>query len=170
MVVWGSGGHTTEMLRLIQKLDVERYRPMHFVLASSDTTSEDKIATSHCPCAEGAKWHRVPRSREVKQSYVTSVVTTCYATLRSCLLVLRVRPQTIVCNGPGTCVPIVLSAFLLRMTGLGQPIIVFAESFCRVTSLSVTGKLLYYVADRFVVQWPQLAAKYPRAEYQGTMI
>jgi len=41
--------------------------------------------------------------------------------------------------------------------------VVFVESFCRVTQLSATGRLLYYVADEFVVHWPGLARKYPRA-------
>lgn len=34
--------------------------------------------------------------------------------------------------------------------------VVFVESLCRVQSLSLTGRILYYLADRFVVQWPGL--------------
>ena len=56
----------------------------------------------------------------------------------------------------------------------------FVESFCRVQKwyqyllltcrLSVTGYLLYYVADSFVVQWPQLQRKYPRSVYLGILL
>ena len=41
------------------------------------------------------------------------------------------------------------------------------ESIARVDSLSLSGKLLVRAADRFLVQWPQLAKKYTKAEYIG---
>ena len=41
------------------------------------------------------------------------------------------------------------------------------ESIARVDSLSLSGKLLVRTADRFLVQWPQLAKKYTKAEYIG---
>jgi beta-1,4-N-acetylglucosaminyltransferase len=170
MVVWGSGGHTTEMLRLIQHLDTSKYMPMTFVVAFSDKTSEDKIRTSTCPCAVNATWLRIPRSREVKQSWFTSVFTTAYATLHSFVMICRIQPEVILCNGPGTCVPLCMSAFVLRLLGVYQPVLIFAESFCRVKTLSFSGKILYYFVDRFIVQWSQLVDKYPRAEYFGKMI
>ena len=45
----------------------------------------------------------------------------------------------------------------------------FVESFARVQALSLTGKLLYPLADRFVVQWPQLVQKHSAAEYLGIL-
>jgi hypothetical protein len=33
LVIFGSGGHTTEMLRIIQRLNIEKYSPLYFVLA-----------------------------------------------------------------------------------------------------------------------------------------
>lgn len=71
-------------------------------------------------------------------------------------MVARKRPQLIMCNGPGTCLPICLAAFCFRLVFFMDVRIVFCESFCRVKTLSLTGRLLYPIADRFVVQWPQL--------------
>lgn len=51
----------------------------------------------------------------------------------------------------GTCLPVCYAAFLLRAVGLASSRIVFAESFCRVKTLSLTGKLLYPIADKVVV-------------------
>ena len=48
--------------------------------------------------------------------------------------------------------------------------LVFVESFARTQHLSLTGKLLYRVVDVFLVQWPALAAKYPRAQYRGLLV
>jgi hypothetical protein len=42
------------------------------------------------------------------------------------------------------------------------------ESFCRVKTLSLTGKLLYVFVDVFIVQWMQLVSKkYKKIVYLG---
>lgn len=72
----------------------------------------------------------------------------------------------------GTCIPVCVAAFTLRFLGLGSSCsrTVFCESFCRVKSLSLSGRIMYLLADRFVVHWPELLLKYPRAEYVGQLM
>jgi beta-1,4-N-acetylglucosaminyltransferase len=74
-----------------------------------------------------------------------------------------------VVNGPGTCVPLCWAAFARRLFFMRAPKVVFVESFARVTRLSLSGYLLYPIVDRFVVQWPLQAQKYPYTEYLGTI-
>ena len=66
---------------------------------------------------------------------------------------------------------ITILACLRRLLGLLHTRIVYVESIARVTTLSLTGKILYKarLADGFFVQWPKLAAKYPRAELAGRL-
>lgn len=169
VVVLGSGGHTTEMIRLLARLDARRYSPLTYVVATTDTTSLDRIEAS--PTARGGDAvHRIPRSREVGQSYVTSVVTTLRSFLSSIYVAARVRPDLVLCNGPGTCLPIVAVVFLLRILGLAEGNVVFVESFCRVQNLSLTGKLLYPIVDEFIVHWPELRQQYPRSHMVSTFI
>ena len=48
---------------------------------------------------------------------------------------------------------------------------IFIESWCRLTDLSKTGRLLYPVTDLFLVQWPQLLSVCGRkARYEGAVI
>jgi beta-1,4-N-acetylglucosaminyltransferase len=48
---------------------------------------------------------------------------------------------------------------------------IYIESWCRVKNLSLTGKLVYPVADQFWVQWPQLLKVCgPRARYEGAVV
>lgn len=47
--------------------------------------------------------------------------------------------------------------------------IIYVESAARVKTLSLTGKILYLIADRFFVQWPKLLEKYKYAEYIGRL-
>jgi beta-1,4-N-acetylglucosaminyltransferase len=103
-----------------------------------------------------AEFIRIPRSREVGQSYVTAVFTTLRAQLASAALVFSHAPDVILCNGPGTCLPLAVAGLALRFFGVHDTAVVFVESVCRVSSLSLTGKLLYRVADQVQVQWPEL--------------
>jgi len=57
--------------------------------------------------------HKVFRSREVKQSYFTSVATTLWAIAHAFVIVAKVRPDLIVTNGPGTAVPLCWANFVL---------------------------------------------------------
>mmetsp|Transcript_7585 Transcript_7585/g.12767 ORF Transcript_7585/g.12767 Transcript_7585/m.12767 type:complete len:217 (-) Transcript_7585:347-997(-) len=169
MVVFGSGGHTSEMLHLIRDVSLTQLSPLCFVTAHSDETSLQKIRAFQLKYIDSVQWSTIYRSREVKQSWLSTVVTTSYALLQSFHLVLVLRPQVILCNGPGTCVPICLAAALFRFFSAQfySPRIVFTESYCRVESLSLTGKILYNIADKFIVQWPQLLQRYPKARYIG---
>jgi beta-1,4-N-acetylglucosaminyltransferase len=159
LVVLGSGGHTAEMMQLTKGLLAERYR-ITYVLAASDKTSVGKVEALLGRVLHTHEVARIPRSREVGQSWLSSVLTTAHAAVWAFLLVARTRPSLVLANGPGTCLPICVAAFALRASGLLDNRVVFCESFCRVQSLSLTGKLLYPIADRFVVQWPQLTKRW----------
>lgn len=196
MCVLGSGGHTAEILALLTGFDRTRYAPLTFVAASTDQNSIQRAlqfdaatlptasTSDYCNAANpnsaaaatgvstaNSHSHRcsiltVPRARSVGQSWFTTPLSSARALIASFAIVWRTRPDLILCNGPGTCVPLCLSAFALEVLGIGPVCrIVFVESFCRVRDLSLTGKLLYPIASHFTVLWPQLAAKYPRATY-----
>ncbi|KAB0792409.1 hypothetical protein PPYR_14368 [Photinus pyralis] len=164
----GSGGHTTEMLELVKQLDTERYTPRHYILANSDTTSLGKVQS-----LETSRDHRIvaiPRSRSVGQSYFTSVVTTAYSTLYSVPILARIRPDLLLCNGPGTCVPLCVVAFVLKAAFVCDTKIVFVESFCRTKTFSLSGRILFYLADHILVQWPLLKSRCRRADYVGQLL
>ncbi|XP_030063145.1 UDP-N-acetylglucosamine transferase subunit ALG14 isoform X2 [Microcaecilia unicolor] len=131
--VAGSGGHTTEILRLLGSLS-QSYSPTHYIMADSDKMSEDKICSFE-------------RSRG-KQSSKFQVL----------------------CNGPGTCVPVCASAVLLGILGIKKVIIIYVESICRVENLSLSGRILYHFSDYFIVQWPVLKEKYPKSVYLGRIV
>lgn len=170
-IVIGSGGHTAEMLRLAGRLDTSKFRQRTYLLADSDTSSQAKVEA----CESGRKdfsIRRVPRMRAPLQSW-TSALMKAPRALSVCFTeVFWTRPQLLLCNGPGTCVPVVLAALVLDVLGLTRTRIVFVESICRVKSLSISGRLLYGLLwkHRFLVQWPELALKYPRATYIGQLV
>ncbi|KAK6484207.1 UDP-N-acetylglucosamine transferase subunit ALG14-like protein [Huso huso] len=174
LVVAGSGGHTTEILRLMESLS-RSYSPRHYVIADTDKMSEDKIRTlenSHKEKDITRQFtiQRIPRSREVQQSWRSSVLTTLYSLLYSVPLVFKLKPDLVLCNGPGTCVPVCASALFLGFLGVKKVLIIYVESICRVETLSLSGKLLYHLSDYFFVQWSTLKEKYPKSTYLGRIV
>ncbi|CAL1149355.1 unnamed protein product [Cladocopium goreaui] len=168
-VVLGSGGHTMEMLALIKDLNQERYI-CDFILAETDTSSLKKVQAT-CPdlAKDLDRFHVIPRSREVGQSWPSSVMTTAKAFLACIRLVWELQPQVLLVNGPGTCAPVVGAALLFELIAFRCISLIFVESICRVKTLSMSGKLVYPFADVFVVHWPELAEKYTKAQFMGIL-
>ncbi|CAG9786118.1 unnamed protein product [Diatraea saccharalis] len=168
----GSGGHTTELLRLVKNLNFDKYQPRLYILAENDVSSEVKIhKTEQIVPNVNTKYTlgRIPRSRNVLQSFLSSIFSTIYATLFCVPLIFNFKPNVIFCNGPGTCVPICIVAFILRCLFIIDCRIVFIESICRIRTMSLTGKILQFFADIVIVQWPQLRDVCFRAKYFGRL-
>ncbi|XP_010538518.1 PREDICTED: UDP-N-acetylglucosamine transferase subunit ALG14 homolog isoform X2 [Tarenaya hassleriana] len=175
LIVLGSGGHTAEMLSLLSVLQKDRFKPRFYITAATDNMSLQKARAFEDSVAEkegSPQFMQIYRSREVGQSYVTSVWTTLVAMVHALWLMIGIRPRVVLCNGPGTCIPLCVIAFLFKVFGIRWSSIFYVESVARVKKLSLSGLILYKlrVADQFFVQWPQLQKKYPRAHYVGCLM
>ncbi|XP_072173199.1 UDP-N-acetylglucosamine transferase subunit ALG14-like [Diadema setosum] len=172
LIVAGSGGHTTEILRLLSSLS-DNYAPRVYILANTDKMSKDKIKAFEDSKDSKTREYiiqQIPRSREVRQSYITSILSTLYATAYAFPIIFRHAPDLVLVNGPGTCIPLCAAAFVMRFLGWKPVIQIYVESICRVQYLSVSGLIMYYFADHLMVQWPALKDKYPKAEYLGRIV
>ncbi|XP_055370954.1 UDP-N-acetylglucosamine transferase subunit ALG14 homolog [Condylostylus longicornis] len=171
LIVLGSGGHTAEMVEIVKNLDKTKYTPRVYVVANTDKTSKNKIKNIEEALSDKSfELYEIHRSREVKQNYFSSVFSTLLAILSAFPLIYKIQPDLVLCNGPGTCVPICLVAFLFRKMHIIPKSckIVFLESYCRVNTISLTGKILLHIVDMFVVQWPQLESG--KTQYLGKLM
>lgn len=73
----------------------------------------------------------------------------------------REKPDFVITTGALAAFPISLLAKLMGKK------LVYIESFARVDSASLTGRLLYPFADLFIVQWEETLRFYPKAVYGG---
>ncbi|KAL5253966.1 hypothetical protein ACHWQZ_G013658 [Mnemiopsis leidyi] len=179
LAVAGSGGHTAELLQLLaaataapsSKSSCLSFSTRHYIVAKTDSMSQDKIEQFETTrnTETSVVISKIPRAREVGQSYLTSILTTVYSQLFCIPHVLRARPDILLVNGPGTCIPVCVFVFLLRVLGLCRGKIVYVESICRVNTLSLSAKILVFFADHVLVQWPQLASSY-RCKYIGRLV
>lgn len=171
LIVMGSGGHTQEMVTIVKKLDKTKYSPRCYIIAHNDKTSLAKVETLEQDTKDGTySVIYLFRSRNVAQNFLSSIWSTLYAILCSIPLYFKQKPDVILCNGPSTCVPICLVAFALKLFNYNMHNkIVFVESFCRVKTISLSGKILLYLSSLFVVQWPQLISISNRISYYGKL-
>ncbi|GAA5970633.1 hypothetical protein JCM11641_007377 [Rhodosporidiobolus odoratus] len=170
-VFLGSGGHTAEMLRLVAHLDFEnKFKRRVWMVQNGDRMSGEKALAMEKRIGGGEfRILRIPRARRVHQSYLTSPFTTLH-TLFFCLWHITLAPffsnpprggkrqsaDVILLNGPGSCVPIACSAFLPRILALPSPSLIYIESLARTRRLSLSGRLVRPLVDRFFVQWDSL--------------
>ncbi|VDL19301.1 unnamed protein product [Hymenolepis diminuta] len=180
------GGHTAELLSYVRLLP-QSYTPRIYVSASTDSLSGKKAIELESKDKKNDVCRylieELPRAREIGQSFFSSFFTTSCALISAVVLVLKHQPQLVLCNGPGTCVPVCFAARLFHIIcnigscmsfGSGErrrrTAVVFVESVCRTRSLSLSGRLLYHLRlAKVIVQWPGLLENYPRAQYLGLL-
>jgi beta-1,4-N-acetylglucosaminyltransferase len=116
----------------------------------------------------------VPRARLIHQSILTTPFSAAWS-MFACIMALRDAaktsraapfeyPDIVMTNGPATAVMVILASLVLKFFGFA-PVwkmrIVYVESWARVNSLSLSGKIILWfgLSDAFVVQWEKLAQK-----------
>lgn len=82
-------------------------------------------------------------------------------TFKSFKIFFKEKPDVIISTGALATIPMCIFAKILKKK------IIFIESFAKVTSPTLTGKLVYKFADQFYVQWEQMKEHYPNAIYKG---
>ena len=80
---------------------------------------------------------------------------------KSLYLFLKERPDVIVTTGAHTAVSMCYIAKLFRKK------VIFIETLANRNTKTLSGKLVYPIADYFLVQWESMLKLYPKAIYKG---
>lgn len=145
-LVCSQGGHLTETLQIL-----DGFRGHEIFFATYHSAREQEI-------------------RQITLAYFTdNIGTSIFRMLKAFFwaygILRRERPQVIVSLGAEIALPFF---YLGKLFGIRT---IFIESWCRVNNLSLTGKLVYPIAEVFWVQWPQLLKVCGgKAQYKGQVI
>ncbi|KAH3672877.1 hypothetical protein WICPIJ_010006 [Wickerhamomyces pijperi] len=175
MVLLGSGGHTGEMFRLLSSIsELSELGSINWCVSSGDTTSVVQL-DNFLKKTNLTKFNSViqlSRARKVGESWGSSIISTLKSFVSSLhsILSLKSYPDVLMVNGPGTAVPLCYLFLIMNVLGISNTKILYVESLARVNQLSLSGRLCYWISDRFLVQWPGLTTKYQRAEYHGILV
>jgi UDP-N-acetylglucosamine:LPS N-acetylglucosamine transferase len=85
-------------------------------------------------------------------------------TLLAIKIIGKERPQVIFSTGAGVAVPFF---YVGKLFGCRT---IYLEVYDRFDSPTLTGKLVYPVTDKFLVQWDEMKAFYPKAENWGQVL
>ncbi len=99
--------------------------------------------------------HQVNRR---EKSFIFRMIGNSLKTLK---ILISERPDVVISTGALATIPMCLFGKIF-----GKKII-FIESFAKVNSQTLTGKLVYKFADRFYVQWEEMKQFYPNAICKG---
>ncbi|XXG97797.1 hypothetical protein Hte_004110 [Hypoxylon texense] len=184
LFVCGSGGHTNEMLRMLERsIRADQVGHRRWAVGSDDRLSFNKVLAFERRIGRHLKRRGVDvgtfnimafnRAREVHQGWVSTTVSTikCLCDVIEILFGQPTRqwpylefPNVIVSNGPGTGFLFLLVAHVMKIFYLvPEPYMktVYVESWARVNTLSLSAKLVrfFQLADVFIVQHIQLASR-----------
>lgn len=84
-----------------------------------------------------------------------------YNSFKSLYFYIKFHPDYIITTGTHTAGPMCCIGKILGSK------IIYIETFANITTKTSTGKILYPIADHFIVQWPTMTKLYPKSIYGG---
>lgn len=138
------GGHLSELLQLLPFFE----KTNHFFLTdhrenSDELAKTEKVFFVKCP-----------------QRNPANFVINFFQSLK---IFFKEKPDAVVSTGADTAI-----AFCIIAKLFGKKL-VFIESFCRVSSPSVSARIAYPFSDLFFVQWPGMKKFFKRAIFAGSV-
>ena len=153
LFVLGGGGHTRQLLPLVESLK-EKYS-LEFVIRKDGKPGKNKL--------EG----RIFRISNPRPMDNPRKIKTIYRLIPYTLEAIRIlgqsRAEAIIICGPAISIPL---AFLGKL--FFRKKIIFIESWSRVKSKSLSGKLIWRFSDKVFVQWEENRC-YKNAIYAGRL-
>ncbi|KAI1210717.1 glycosyltransferase family 1 protein [Annulohypoxylon truncatum] len=190
LIVCGSGGHTGEMIRMVERsIRPDELSHRRWAIGYGDQMSYDKVMEfEHSLVRKFGQRHKIGtfdieffhRPRAVHQSWLTTPFTALVSLVEIFKIMTTAPgrhtatgsryPGVVATDGPGAGFMFLLAAHWLKMTFVVPDDFVktiFVESWARVKSLSMSGKLIkhFTLADVFIVQYEGILRRLSPNEY-----
>ncbi len=148
MFISSTGGHLSEMLELSD------------LFSLYDTTIVTEKTKSNLYLKEKYKsvYFLVYGT---KSHFLTYFFKFIYNFFKSLYLYLKIRPDVIITTGTHTAVSMCYIGKLFKSR------IIYIETLANRTTRTLAGKIVYPIADYFIVQWESMLKLYPKAIYGG---
>jgi len=149
LFIASTGGHLTELLQLAPMFEDYDY---HVITEKTKSTLSlrERFPNRVSYLLFGTKDHML--------TYPFKFIANCF---KSMFLYFRIRPKYIITTGTHTAVPI---CYFGKLFGSK---IIFIETIANTKTKTLSGKMIYPIANLFIVQWESLLQEYPKAIYGG---
>ena len=151
LFISSTGGHLNELLQLSPLFEKYDY---HII------TEKDKASEALKSKYKDKLLFLPYGTRSKIFSYVFKYIYLC---LKSIYYYFKLRPKFIVTTGTHTAGPM---CYIGKMFGSK---IIYIETYANRNKKTATGRLIYPIADLFIVQWEEMLKLYPKAKYGGAI-
>ena len=149
LFISSTGGHLSELMQL-----KELFNKYQYYIVTEKTKSnlylKDQYKEKVSYLAYGTK-----------KNPFTYFFIFIFNIVKSFIIFLNQKPDVVITTGTHTAVPMCYIAKLFKKK------VIYIETFANRNSKTVAGRLVYPIADVFVVQWEEMLKIYPKAEYWG---
>ena len=145
-LISSSGGHFEQLL-MLRKL--EKNNKIFIVTEKTKYNKKDKKIN-----------HFV---MQVNRKEITFIPRMICIFFKSLYIFFKEKPDVIISTGVLSAIPMLFIGHLFKKK------VIYLESFAKINSPTMTGKLVYKKkwADQFYVQWESMLEHYPNAIYKG---
>lgn len=149
LFISSTGGHLDELMQLSPLLDIYDYNIITEKTKQTESLKEkykEKIGflvygTKHYPL-----------------TYPFKLLYNC---VKSLYYYIKFHPDYIITTGTHTAGPMCCIGKIFGSR------VIYIETFANICTKTSTGKLIYHIADKFIVQWPTMKKLYPKATDGG---
>lgn len=141
-----SGGHLTQLMMLSPLMD----------------EFDSFIVTEETESAKSSK-RKTYYLKQINRKEIAFLPLMCVNAIRSIHIYIKEKPDVIVSTGVLATIPMCMIAKLFRKK------VIYIESFAKIHSPTLTGRLMYKITKDFFVQWPSMKDVYPNAIYKGAL-
>lgn len=145
LFISSTGGHFNELMQLSPLLEKYDYNIITEKTKSTLSIQEkypDKVGY----LAYGTKDHKLV--------YPFKLIYNCF---KSLYYYLKFHPDYIITTGAHTAGPMCCIGKIFGSR------IIYIETFANIETKTITGKMLYPIANKFIVQWPTMKKLYPKS-------
>ena len=149
LFISSTGGHLVELMQLKSLFDLYDY---HIITEKTKTNKalKDKYNNKINFLVYGTR-----------VNLITYLFKFTYNIIKSLILFIKINPKYVITTGTHTAVPMCYIAHFFKRK------VIYIETFANSDSCTQTGKMIYPIADLFIVQWESMLKYYPNAVYGG---
>lgn len=147
MFISSMGGHLSELMKL-------NFKDYDYSIVTEKTDSNKDLKDKY----KNKVYYLAYGTRKTPIRYFFILIFNFF---RSMYLFFKLKPEVIVTTGTHTAVAMCYIARIFRKK------VIWIETFANKNTKTLAGRLVYPIANTFVVQWEEMKKIYPKAIYWG---
>jgi beta-1,4-N-acetylglucosaminyltransferase len=155
LLVYGKGGHNAQMQRLIVN-GPEEFQNKQFI-ALTDVKVKNPLFLEQLYCVEARD-----KFSYIKNSFVF-ILYFIWAVAQMARILYKYNVVSMISTGPGVAV---VPGIICRLCFIN---VIYFESWSRIYTPSLAGKIMYAIANSFFIQHKSLQKFYPQGIFSGRL-